>query len=63
MGFNKFSFRGIQELCQRHYREIRMSFDRDALKSVLDNRKVRFVSPLGTYDYAYFGEFTFEGIP
>jgi hypothetical protein len=61
MGFNKFSFRGIQELYQRHKREIYMSFDREALKSVLDNRRVRFISPLGTYDYAYFGEFSFEG--
>lgn len=60
MGFNKFSYRGIQELCQRHNREIHMSFDRAALKAVLDNRRVRFVSPLGTYDYAYFGEFIFE---
>lgn len=61
MGFNKFSFRGIQELYQRHKREIHMSLNRATLKAVLDNRKVRFVSPLGTYDYAYFGEFTFEG--
>ncbi|MBO4801062.1 MAG: hypothetical protein J5545_04270 [Bacteroidaceae bacterium] len=61
MGYNKFSFRGIKELCQRYNREIYMSSERAALKAVLDNRRVRFVSPLGTYDYAYFGEFTFEG--
>lgn len=61
MGFNKFSFRGIQELYQRHKRDIYMSLDRETLKSVLDNRRVRFINPLGEFDYTYFGEFTFDG--
>ena len=56
MGFNKFSFRGIQELYQRHKRDIYMSLDRETLKSVLDNRRVRFINPLGEFDYTYFGE-------
>ena len=61
MGFNKFCFRGIQELYQRHKRDIYMSLDRETLKSVLDNRRVRFINPLGEFDYTYFGEFTFDG--
>ena len=61
MNFNKFSFRGIQDLCRVHHREFLMSTDRDKLKAVLENRRVRFISPLGYFDYAYFGEFTFEG--
>lgn len=59
--FNKYSFRGIQDLCREHHREIRMSLDRDSLKTVLDNRRVRFINPLGKFDYAYFGDFTFNG--
>ena len=54
--FNKYSFRGIQDLCREHHREIRMSLDRDSLKTVLDNRRVRFINPLGKFDYAYFGD-------
>ena len=61
MDFNKFSFRGIQDLCRIHHREILLSLDRDKLKAVLENRRVRFISPLGYFDYAYFGEFTFDG--
>lgn len=38
-----------------------MSLDRESLKAILDNRRVRFVNPLGNFDYAYFGEFTFDG--
>ena len=60
MDYNKFSFRGIQDLCRIHHREIQLSLDRDKLKAVLENRRVRFVSPLGYFDYAYFGEFTFD---
>lgn len=59
--FNKYSFRGIQDLCRVHHRELYMSMDRDKLKAVLENRRVRFVSPLGYFDYVYFGEFTFDG--
>ena len=61
MDYNKFSFRSIQDLCRIHHREILLSLDRDKLKTILENRRVRFVSPLGYFDYAYFGEFTFDG--
>lgn len=61
MNFNKLSFRGIQDLCHVHHREFLMSTDRDKLKAVLENRRVRFINPLGEFDYAYFGEFTFDG--
>ena len=61
MEFNKFSYRGIQDLCRIHHRDIYLSQDREKLKTVLENRRVRFISPLGYFDYAYFGEFTFEG--
>ena len=59
--FNRFSFRGIQDLCRVHHRDFLMSMDRDKLKAVLENRRVRFINPLGKFDYAYFGEFTFDG--
>ena len=59
--FNKFSFRGIQDLCRKYHRQIVASPKKDDLKSVLDNRRIRFINPLGNFDYAYFGEFTFDG--
>ena len=59
--FSKYSFRGLQDLCREHRRKIMMSLDRESLKAILDNRRVRFVNPLGNFDYAYFGEFTFDG--
>ncbi len=59
--FNKYSFRGIQDLCQKYHRQIVASPDENNLKYVLDSRRVRFINPLGYFDYAYFGEFTFDG--
>ena len=59
--FSKFSFRGIQDLCRKYSRDLYLSMDRDKLKAVLEYRRVRFVNPLGKFDYAYFGEFTFDG--
>ena len=59
--FSKYSFRGLQDLCREHRRKIMMSLDRESLKAFLDNRRVRFVNPLSNFDYAYFGEFTFDG--
>ena len=59
--FNKYSFRGIQDLCQKYHRQIVASPDENNLKYVLDGRRVRFINPLGYFDYAYFGEFTFDG--
>lgn len=59
--FSKYSFRGIQDLCRKYHRQIVASPDKNNLKSVLDGRRVRFVNPLGNFDYAYFGEFTFDG--
>ena len=58
---SKYSFRGLQDLCREHRRKIMMSLDRESLKAFLDNRRVRFVNPLSNFDYAYFGEFTFDG--
>ena len=59
--FSKYSFRGIQDLCREHHRQIVASPDKNNLKSVLDGRRVRFIDPLGEFEYAYFGEFTFDG--
>lgn len=59
--FSKYSFRGIQDLCRKYHREIVASPDKKELKSVLDNRRVRFISPLGDFEYTYFGNFTFDG--
>ena len=59
--FNKYSFRGIQDLCQKYHRQIVASPDENNLKYVLDGRRVRFINPLGYFDYAYFGQFTFDG--
>lgn len=56
--FNKYSYRGIQDLCRIHYRDI---MDRKDVKDVLDDRLVRFITPLGKFDYAYFGDFYFDG--
>jgi hypothetical protein len=41
--FNKYSYRGIQDLCRIHYRDI---MDRKDVKDVLDDRLVRFITPL-----------------
>ena len=59
--FSKYSFRGIQDLCRKYHRQIVASPDKNNLKSVLDGRRVRFINPLGEFDYTYFGEFTFDG--
>ncbi|TWJ17914.1 hypothetical protein JN06_00489 [Bacteroides zoogleoformans] len=40
--FNKYSFRSILYLCRKYHRECLMPLDRDSLKAVLDNRRVRF---------------------
>ena len=61
LNFSKYSFRGIQDLCRKYHRQIVASPDKNNLKSVLDGRRVRFINPLGEFDYAYFGEFTFDG--
>ena len=45
MEFNKFSYRGIQDLCRIHHRDIYLSQDREKLKTVLENRRVRFINP------------------
>ena len=59
--FSKYSFRGIPDLCRKYHRQIVASPDKNNLKSVLDGRRVRFINPLGEFDYAYFSEFTFDG--
>ena len=53
-----FSFRGIQDLCSMHYRDI---MERKDVKRFLQSRRVRFISPWGKFDYAYFGDFYFKG--
>ena len=53
-----FSFRGIQDLCSHHYRDI---MERRDVKKFFLNRKVRFINPWGEFDYADFGDFYFKG--
>lgn len=60
MYFNKFSFLGIKELCEKYQDEI-LSLDNKDLKKVLESRRVRFIDPLGNFEYAYFGDFYFDG--
>lgn len=55
---NKFSFRGIQELCNIHLHDI---LERKDLRVVLLGRRVRFINPMGKFDYTYFGDFYFDG--
>lgn len=58
MGNINFSFRGIQDLCKAHYRDI---LERKDIRSVLLSRQVRFINPNGKFDYVYFGDFYFNG--
>ena len=53
-----FSFRGIQDLCRIYYRDI---IERRNIKRFLLSRRVRFINPWGKFDYAYFGDFYFDG--
>jgi len=53
-----FSFRGIQDMCRIHYRDI---MERKDIKRFLLSRRVRFINPWGKFDYAYFGDFYFDG--
>ena len=53
-----FSFRGIQDLCRMHFNEIK---ERKELKTILESRRVRFINPVGEFDYTYFGDFYFVG--
>lgn len=55
---NKFSFRGIQDLCNIHLHDI---LERKDLRVVLLGRRVRFINPTGKFDYTYFGDFYFDG--
>ena len=58
MEYSKFSFQGIKNLCDIHFHKI---MNRTNLKAALDNRRVRFINPLGSFDYAFFGDFYFKG--
>lgn len=53
-----FSFRGIQDLCRVYFRDI---LERKDVKRVLLSRRVRFINPMGKFDYAYFGDYYFNG--
>lgn len=53
-----FSFRGIQDLCRVYYRDI---IERKDIKHFLLSRRVRFINPMGRFDYAYFGDYYFNG--
>lgn len=53
-----FSFRGIQDMCSIHYRDI---MERKDIKKFLLSRRVRFINPWGKFDYAYFGDYYFNG--
>lgn len=53
-----FSFRGIQDMCSIHYRDI---MERKDVKRFLHGRRVRFINPWGKFDYAYFGDYYFNG--
>ena len=53
-----FSFRGIQDLCQVYYRDI---LERKDIRRVLISRRIRFINPMGKFDYAYFGDYYFNG--
>lgn len=55
----KFSLESIFDLCQKYRNDI---FERKDLKKILDNRKVRFITPEGKFDYAYFGDFYFKSM-
>ena len=45
-----FSFRGIQDLCRVYYRDI---IERKDIKHFLLSRRVRFINPMGRFDYVY----------
>lgn len=53
-----YSFRGIKNLCRVYYRDI---LERKNIRRVLLSRRVRFINPMGKFDYAYFGDFYFDG--
>ena len=53
-----FTFRGIQDLCRQYFSEIK---ERKDLKAVLQGRRVRFINPIGKFDFTYFGYFYFVG--
>ncbi len=51
------SFLGILDMCSMHYREI---MERKDIKRLLQSRRVRYINPMGKFDYAYFGDFYFN---
>ena len=51
------SFLGILDMCSMHYRDI---MERKDIKRLLQSRRVRFINPMGKFDYAYFGDFYFN---
>lgn len=52
-----FSYQGIFDLERKHHEDI---LNRKPLKHVLEDRKIRFVNPMGKFDFCYFGDFYFD---
>ena len=64
MGFEQqydknFTYQGVVELCHNHYEEI---VERKPLQHLLDNKEVRFINPMGQFDYTCFGNFYFDSM-
>ncbi len=66
-----FRYEGIRQLCNRHLGDIIELHEHDidsidtyrrmkSLNGLLENRKIRFVNPLGQFDYTKFGHFYFD---
>lgn len=57
MKYNKYSYLGIVELCKEHFEEILLRKD---ISHILEHRDIRFINPMGKFDYTKFGNFYFD---
>ena len=66
-----FTLRGIRQLCKHHLGEIIELHEHDMdstesyrrkehLNGLLNNRKIRFINPMGKFEYTKFGHFYFD---
>lgn len=57
MNTHQFSYQGVFDLERKHHEDI---LNRKPLKHLLEDRKIRFVNPMGRFDFCYFGDFYFD---
>lgn len=59
MGWNKFSYQGIRELCRDNIDSIA---GRKEIANLLEHRRIRYIAPDGSFNFTKFGDFYFDSM-